>query len=203
MSDVRVIETMGWYPGEGVQRRNLHLARMERTALDLGYPLDRTKADAALDDVKAESPQRLRLTLGAGGDLRLERADLIPVKSPWRISVSPVRLQSDDPWLRIKTTQRELYDSTRAALPEGVDEVIFLNENNNICEGTITNVFVERKDRLLTPPLHAGVLPGILRQDLIARGNAEEADLTTDDLKGRDVLYVGNALRGLIPAVLI
>ena len=49
-------------------------------------------------------------------------------------------------WLRYKTTDRGLYDRTRAALPQGLDEVLFLNERDELCEGTTTNVFLRCDD---------------------------------------------------------
>ncbi|HSJ78955.1 MAG TPA: aminotransferase class IV, partial [Erythrobacter sp.] len=54
---------------------------------------------------------------------------------------------------------------------------------------------------LLTPPLHLGLLPGVLREDLIATGKAREANLTLDDLQHG--FWLGNALRGLMRAELI
>jgi para-aminobenzoate synthetase/4-amino-4-deoxychorismate lyase len=49
---------------------------------------------------------------------------------------------------------------------------------------------------LLTPPLEAGLLPGVLRAELIAEGKAREAPLTPDALDGE--VWLGNSLRGLI-----
>jgi 4-amino-4-deoxychorismate lyase len=116
------------------------------------------------------------------------------------VQVSEKRLSSDDPWLRIKTTNRALYDAERAALPKGVDEWLFLNEAGHVCEGTITNIFVTlaNGDRV-TPPVTSGVLPGILRQQLVAQGWAERI-VTPDDLRSAREIMMGNALRGLIRA---
>ena len=52
---------------------------------------------------------------------------------------------------------------------------------------------------LVTPPLARGLLPGVLRETLIAEGKAIEGELTVADLAGG--FFIGNALRGLIPAV--
>ena len=41
-------------------------------------------------------------------------------------------------------------------------------------------------------------MPGILRAKLIEEGKAEEAELTPADLS--DGFYIGNVVRGLIPA---
>ena len=64
-----------------------------------------------------------------------------------------------------------------------------------------TNVFVERDGVLLTPPASLGLLPGILREYLIEKGQAREAELTLDDLAGG--FQLGNAVRGLLSARLI
>ena len=53
---------------------------------------------------------------------------------------------------------------------------------------------------LLTPPLAAGALAGVLRQSLIACGRAREGVLRPEDLMRAPRLYVGNALRSLRPA---
>ena len=68
-------------------------------------------------------------------------------------------------------------------------------------EGCITNLFVERDGRLLTPPAPLGLLPGVLRRSLIEAGRAVEAELRLDDLD--DGFLIGNALRGLVPARLL
>ncbi|MEQ9261500.1 MAG: aminotransferase class IV, partial [Roseovarius sp.] len=85
-----------------------------------------------------------------------------------------------------------------AALPEGCDELLFLNDRGELCEGTITNLFVDLGEGLLTPPLASGALPGILREDLIAREQAREAVLRPADLAAAQAVWLGNALRGLI-----
>jgi 4-amino-4-deoxychorismate lyase len=106
------------------------------------------------------------------------------------------RLASDDPWLRVKSTRRAAYDAARAALPAGLDEVLFLNERGEVCDGTITTVFFDRGAGLRTPPLSCGLLPGVLRAEM----SVPEEVLLARDLP-RVRLWVGNALRGLIPAV--
>ncbi len=80
----------------------------------------------------------------------------------------------------------------------GTDEVLFRNERGEITEGARSNVFVRRGGILLTPPLECGVLNGCLRAELIDRTLAREERLTVKDLDGE--VFLGNSLRGLIPA---
>ncbi|MFN6952997.1 MAG: aminotransferase class IV, partial [Albidovulum sp.] len=98
---------------------------------------------------------------------------------------------------RHKTTRREPYEAARAEFSKDeADEVILLNERGEVCEGTITTVFFDRGQGMRTPPLSCGLLPGVLRAEM---GCPEEV-LRAEDL-GAVRLWVGNALRGLIPAV--
>ena len=79
--------------------------------------------------------------------------------------------------------------------------MVLLNERGQVCEGTITNVFADFGDGvLLTPRIDCGLLPGVLRGELLDTGKAEEAVFSFDDLKSAKAVFVGNSLRGLIPA---
>jgi 4-amino-4-deoxychorismate lyase len=200
-TDLRLIETLLW-DGARFARLDAHLARLAASAAVLGFVHDPKGVARALAAVDGPDPLRVRLTLGRAGDVRMSAAPLPDAKSDWRIAVSPARLASDDPRLRHKTTDRALYDDTRAALPDGIDEVIFLNERDEVCEGTITNVFFDLGDGLCTPPLACGCLPGVLRAEMLATGQAREGVLQAADLP-RARLWVGNSLRGLIPATLV
>jgi para-aminobenzoate synthetase/4-amino-4-deoxychorismate lyase len=110
--------------------------------------------------------------------------------------LTPLPVASSDFRLRHKTTDRAFYDQARAA--ESAYEVIFVDEAGFLTEGTFTNIFVERDGVLLTPPESRGLLSGVLRASLLASGKAQEKDLREADLQNG--FFVGNAVRGLIPA---
>lgn len=199
-ADTRLIETFGWFPGWGSPALGLHLDRMARSAAALGFAFDRGRAMALVDPILAEIPQRCRLTLGRAGDLELTRADLPPSPPEWTATIAPDLLDPANPWLRHKTTQRALYDRTRAELPAGTHEAVFFNTDGHLCEGTITNLFVTLADgRRVTPALSCGLLPGIYRQQELAAGRATEARITRADLATARKITAANALRGEIP----
>ena len=104
-----------------------------------------------------------------------------------------------------KISNRQFYDGERERLRAltGADEVVFLNAKNELCEGSFTSLFIEMDGKLFTPPLNAGLLPGILRAELIETGQVQEKTMSLDDLLTAETLYLGNSLRGLIPAALI
>ncbi len=196
---LKIIETFRAEAG-GFVRLERHLARMAATAARLGIAFDRAGAEAALAEVPGTGAWRVRLTLDRAGRFGMTRAPLGPAPGRWRLAVSGVRLDPGDPWLSVKTTNRGLYDAARAALPAGIDEMLFLNTRGAVCEGTITNLFLETGGGLLTPPLTDGLLPGVLRAELIETGAARETSMTPLDLERAGAIYVGNSLRGLIKA---
>lgn len=190
--DLRLIETLLWN-GQSFPRLALHMQRLEKSAARLGWPAPIGVGDALAGLTNA--PLRVRLTMDRLGTLRVETAPLPAAKPSWRIGLAEARLHSADRWLTVKSTRRAVYDATRAALPADLDELIFLNEHGEVCDGTITSVFFDRGQGMRTPPLTCGLLPGVLRAEL----HTPEQVLLAADL-GTVQLWVGNALRGLIPA---
>jgi para-aminobenzoate synthetase/4-amino-4-deoxychorismate lyase len=120
------------------------------------------------------------------------------VTQPLKVRIVPLPVDAEDYRLRFKTTDRAFYDEARR--DSGADEVIFADEAGFLTEGSFTSVFVHRDGMLLTPPLHRGLLPGILRDKLLAEGAAVETDLRAEDLA--DGFLVGNMVRGLMKAEL-
>ncbi len=190
-----LIETLKW--DGAFTRLDAHLARMAASAKLFGLPFDAAAARAALETAAARAggkgALRVRLVLDEGGH-EATACPLPPNPLCWSFALSPKTVLSGDILLRHKTDWRELYDGEAARL--GSDEVVFCNERGEVCEGARSNIFVERDGLLLTPPLSCGLLPGVLRAELIAQGRAREAVLRPGDLKGE--VWFGNSLRGLI-----
>jgi len=202
-----LIETMLYEPGKGIWLRGYHLARLAASAAYFGFALDARKVSAAIDaatGAKADERLRVRLLLDEDGGVSVT-ATPQPAASAdavMRYVISDTRLNSADLFLYHKTTRRDLYDREWKHYADtlAADEVIYLNENGELTEGSRTTIFLERGGKLLTPRLAAGVLPGTLRAALIDEGRAIEARLTIQDLNGPDKIYLGNSVRGLIPA---
>ena len=92
------------------------------------------------------------------------------------------------------------------AMPTGSFETIFLNESGHVCEGSVSNVFMVRGNRLVTPSLDCGVLPGITRNAVLelapyAALGIQEGKFTAEDLKASDEVFVTNSLIEIIPVV--
>jgi 4-amino-4-deoxychorismate lyase len=201
-----LIETMRWEPAAGFVRFERHLARLYASARELGFSYDPQRIGETLKTAVAEptKPLRTRLVLSADGEVHASTQLYEPLSPSkvWNVRIARARLSSVDPLVRHKTSRRELYMKARAEYQvHQADEMILLNERGEICEGTITNIFLDTGDGvLLTPALASGLLPGVLRAELLDTGRASEAVLGPADLADANALFVGNSLRGLIPA---
>jgi 4-amino-4-deoxychorismate lyase len=189
-SGLGLIETLRWEPAGGFLRLDRHMARLEGSAGALGLPFPRTKIDRSLATVGGDRPLRVRLVLGAGGAVGLTTHPFAPLDGDmvWMLAIASTRLSSADPLLRHKTTRREAYARARAEFPATtVEEVLLLNERGEVCEGTITTLFVEparhragRRKRAGAPRPAGGARP--LRRQFAARphpGAAGCGDLTS------------------------
>jgi len=201
----QLIETLRLENG-GYPLLQRHLDRLQSSARALAFACERRDVEDRLHDLALGHPDgvyRVRLTLARGGEIELRVAPLAPDAAGARAEISPHRIDSRSPWLRHKTTVRDLYDRelARVGVDAGVFDAIFLNERGEVCEGARSNVFIRRRagDPLLTPPLDCGLLPGVLRGQLLAAGEAVECVLRESDLHTAAELYLGNALRGLLP----
>jgi 4-amino-4-deoxychorismate lyase len=202
-----LIETLCWEPHWGFVRLERHLARLAASARDLGFAHDARSVIEALDAFGLTQAQRVRLALAFDGKVTVltQPFEPLPMGKEWALRIAGTRLHSGDPLLRHKTTRRDAYQRARAEfMPTEADEVLLLNERGELCEGTITNLFVDMGDGgpLLTPPLSCGLLAGVLRGALLDDGKASETVLSPAELSGAKALFVGNSLRGLIPACL-
>ena len=202
LEGLELIETFLWEPEHGAPDIDLHLERMCKSAVKLKFKFESLKIKEKIHKINSENRLRCRLTLTIDGKFNLTTAVLQPNSKKWIIGLSNSVLSSADPWLLHKSSNRELYDAERAKLPDGLDELIYLNERKEVCEGTITNIFVKKGNQWLTPPLTSGCLPGVLRRKKIEEGSCKVGIITFSDLKEAEKITVGNALRGEIDAVL-
>lgn len=181
-----------------------HLARMAASAARFAIPFDPDAAAARLACLPARgTPERLRLLLAADGTLALQAGPAPPPpQGPVSVALAPLPVAPDDWRLFHKSSDRGFYDDARRA--SGAFEVAFVRADRLVTEGSFTSLFVVQGGVLVTPPVARGLLPGVLRAELLAAGRAIEGDLTDAQLiaAGREGrLFLGNALRGLIPAI--
>jgi len=152
-------------------------------------------------------PRKVRLLLDHNGALHIQDEPLPNSQAeaaPLRVRVAPQRTDPADPMLFHKTTHRPLYaEAFQAATQAGYDDVLFLNLRGEVTEGAIHNIFIEKDGRLFTPPIDSGLLPGVHRRYILeTQSNVEERVLYPNGLRQADAIYLSNAVRGLLPAVI-
>jgi 4-amino-4-deoxychorismate lyase len=206
-ADLTLTETLRWEPGNGFQRLEQHLRRLARSADALGFRQPTDVRKALETEVKGDTTQRVKLLMNYKGqlDISVEPFAPLPNTAIWRLKLAQqTRLDSADTFYRHKSSRREPYEAARAEYSsDEADEVLLLNERGEVCEGASTSFFIAGPDgQLLTPPLDCGILPGVLRADLIRERKAKGQTIKPEDLQGRKI-FVGNSLHGLIPAQLV
>jgi branched-chain amino acid aminotransferase len=94
------------------------------------------------------------------------------------------------------------------AQERGLDEVVLLNERGEVAECTSANIFAVRNNRVRTPPITSGCLPGVTRAVLleeirVAGIAVEEAVLGPRDLEAADEVFITSTTRELLPVASI
>jgi para-aminobenzoate synthetase/4-amino-4-deoxychorismate lyase len=190
------IETMRWEPGQGIVRLEAHAERFY--AARPNGSLHR-----AIDDLAETASARVRIAAAPDGVTQrsvepLDALDALDEPVPIALSryaLSPTVQRTD-----FKTSYRDFYDGERARIKTltGAEEVVFLGEDGLLKEGSFTSIFLrtDPEGPLLTPA-GPGLLPGVLRAELLQTGAAVEAELRWADLLAAQTVFIGNSLRGL------
>jgi para-aminobenzoate synthetase/4-amino-4-deoxychorismate lyase len=125
-----------------------------------------------------------------------------PASEPLPVALARTPVSRRDVRLFHKTTRREPYDVRRREVP-GPFDVLLWNEEEELTEFTIGNLVVELDGARWTPPRECGLLAGVLRAELLARGEVRERILRVGDLRRAGRLWLVNALRGQVPVRLV
>lgn len=197
-----------------------HLERLHASAATLGFAVPFTAEDME-DHVDAlvsendlpEAMMRVHLSRGTGRRGYSPRGanepayvvsahpapEIIPGRPPaWRMKTSPHRWSSDDPLVRHKTASRLINVIAKAEAEEaGYDDAFFVNQHGDVVEATCANVFWFEGNRICTPPLDAGVLPGITRRALLRLAAADGLHASEKNLSNRRLKVVDGAFLSL------
>ncbi|KQV61236.1 hypothetical protein ASC95_04270 [Pelomonas sp. Root1217] len=201
---VEALETLRLDAGVAL-RGDAHLARMQRTARHFGLRFSMAEARAYLKVLVIERPEgswRLRLTCDAEGRLAHTLTAFMPTSEPVRLALADRAMPTLGPraeYLAHKTTRRELYALGK---PAEAFDLILWNEAGELTECSFGNLALLLDGEWLTPALFSGLLPGVMRAELLAQGRIKEARLTRGDLTRSEGLAFFNSLRGWLVAKL-
>jgi 4-amino-4-deoxychorismate lyase len=85
------------------------------------------------------------------------------------------------------------------AKSEGLDDLLFFDQNNYMVDSTVCSVFVEKEGGIITPKPSSTVLDGIVKKVLMEKVNIREVDITAEDLAQSKEIFLTNSVRGVIP----
>lgn len=200
-----LLETLLYDATQGYAYLSAHVARMLSSARYFGYSLSEeavreTLANTAAD-IRSSRPSggkqfKIRVLSSECGSVRTEWQEIgDPPAKPIRLLLADRRTDPADVFLYHKTTHRQAYDRDLAdARRTGYYDVVYLNTRGELTECAITNLCVKLDGKWYTPPIECGLLPGIWRAELLAKG-CEERVLTLEDLGHAEGMMVGNSVR--------
>jgi para-aminobenzoate synthetase/4-amino-4-deoxychorismate lyase len=190
-----------------IPRLALHLARLARGARHFGFPwseLVESKVHALLTQASQAHPQgvfKLRLLLNVHGQPTVHCTPLGLTPTPIHVSLAPRAMPMTDDFIRHKTTRRQAYAAFAPA--PGCFDTLLYNAQGELTEFTIGNLALQLGDQWLTPPLCAGLLPGVMRQSLLDQGILTEHPLRLDDLSQARGMVLINSVRGWLEVATI
>ncbi|MGB4599612.1 MAG: aminodeoxychorismate synthase component I [Trichlorobacter sp.] len=181
-----------------------HLARLSWSAGRLGHQYSRPAAETLLLNHAATvcGNRKVRLLLAVDGQLAIESSPIEPDTTSIWLALAAQRVDPEDRSLYLKTEQRDLYDAARRGQPEA-DEIVLVNKRGELTEGSYHNLVLRLDNRLVTPPVACGLLPGVMREELLEQGTIVEQVLYPADLQRAEEIWLINGVRGWRRALLL
>ena len=206
-----------------------HLARLSAScaALGLSNPYDEAalragvlalfEADKARQGETARAVLRLTVSGGSGGRglvamaearamVMMQLSEAPPRPDALRLHLSDVLRFAGQFSAAHKTGQYvDNIMARRQALAARADEAVMANQYGRLASAAAGNMFVRFGERLLTPPLSDGALPGIIRAALLEKAqidglHIEEVPIDMTRLEEADALFVTNSVNGVVAA---
>lgn len=201
----RLLETIGWTPGQGFSLLPRHFDRLRESAACFGFECDLEEVRRLLDTVVADlaGPSRVRVLLNRDGAIVCEGIDQTAGPDrPLRVALAADPIDARNVFLYHKTTRRDVHERARASRP-GADAVLLWNQDGEVTEGTEANLVAEIDGLKVTPPVECGLLAGTLRADLLEAGTIVERRVTVAELRRATSLWLINSVRGWTKGSLI
>ncbi|MDX2331186.1 bifunctional anthranilate synthase component I family protein/aminotransferase class IV [Campylobacter hepaticus] len=139
----------------------------------------------------------LKLILHKNGKYELKQ-DILKSNSSDILFLSNEKIYSKSDNLFHKTSLRTFYEKHAHKWRENLCyDIVFFNEKKELCEGSRSNIILEKNKHFYTPKLQSGMLNGVYRNFLLKLKFIEEKKLFKQDLFKADNIYCINSVRGL------
>jgi branched-chain amino acid aminotransferase len=124
----------------------------------------------------------------------------------WKLTVSSFRVPAGDQLANHKTCSRLLHVCASVEARErGADESLIVNTDNEVTEGSGSNVFWIDRGTVCTTPLGGSVLPGVTRAAVLEVCDAlriphAERTVRSEQLPSMDGVFLSFTSRGIVEA---
>lgn len=190
-----------------------HLERLENSLCEFQMgSLDIAELEEAAFSIALKNQLKdgiMRITVWPENDLKLNA--LIALESISLENFKPYRIMKSS-FIRHSSQKLNYYKTLnywpnylvfKEAHSKTYDDGLILNEKNEVCETSRSNIFWVKDNILNTPDIACGLLAGILRQKIIdiAHSNKIEVKLRKsilEDLLLADGVFVTNSVRGIV-----
>ena len=170
-----------------------HAARLATACRSLGLPLPGESLERLVAPCLGAGELVVRVEAG----IRDATVTTRPVTPPAPLAVI-VATTRHVPY-PFKVTERSAFVAAQSeAGAAGADDALLVTASGLVAEGTVWSIFWWEGDRLATPPLALGVLPGVGRARVLELEPAVERERTPEELVRRSV-FATNAVRGVVP----
>ncbi len=176
-----------------------HLKRLKTSAEYFLFKFPEEEIRVELEKTKynfnKNAKYKIRLLLNKWGNIKINYEVITSTIANVKILISKKKRCDDSKFLYHKTSYRPWDKELTKAKKYGFDEVLFINENNELLEGAITNLIIEKNSKLFTPPTDFEILNGCYRQYLLDQNLCKEKYLILQDLKTADKVYLCNSIK--------
>jgi len=202
-----------------------HLSRLQSGCERLGIDIA-----SVVESIKQEMEQlvagidravlKIIITRGQGGRGYRAQSGLLPTRilslSPWPVypqdyratgialRLCDTRLSENRKLAGIKHLNRLEQVLARAEWQDEYQEGLMLSQSGDVIEGTMSNVFAQTGDKVVTPLIETCGVAGIMRETIIKQLSktgvtCEEARVDQQTLYNADAIFISNSLIGLWP----
>jgi para-aminobenzoate synthetase/4-amino-4-deoxychorismate lyase len=202
-----LLETILWTTQDGYFMLDYHLRRLKDSSEYFGFSFNQDDIRKKLDRISdhfSNKSHKIRLLLAEDGNITTTSEAIhnnSPI-NPVKLTFSKIHVNSSNPMLYHKTTNRQMYEKAKK-LHLDCDDIIFINERNEITETSIYNIVLKINGEYITPPISSGLLPGTFRAFLLDRNQIKEKRLTLSDLRNCDEIFVINSVRKWQRAIIL
>jgi len=193
-----LLETFLW-ERRGYFLFDYHIQRLKNSAEYFLFKFDEEKIKSDLENISynftKSKKYKIRLLLNKWGSINIEYSEIKKDPSEIKVLLSKTKRCGDEKFVYHKTTNRPWNEDLNSAKQKSFDEVLFINENDELLEGSVSNLMIKKNGKFFTPPIKLGILNGCYRQYLFDEKLCEEKLLTIDDLKNADKVFVCNSVR--------